>query len=198
MRNGGGPTSSPSGRWVRRPNTAEDNLELVALATVADLVPLLDENRRLVRAGLAALASTAKAGLRALMGISRTDPSALDAGALAFRLAPRINAAGRPRRPDAGLELLLCTIPSGPMSWPASIDAVNAERRAVEERTLWEAEAQVAQAGPGAHMCSPPMAGTRAWWGSWPPGSPSDTTAGGTGGPRRRAGNRLGLKHPGL
>ncbi len=129
-------------------DTAEDDLELVALATVADLVPLLDENRRLVREGLAALASTAKAGLRALMGVSHTDPSALDAGALAFRLAPRINAAGRLRRPDAGLELLLCDDPERARELACELDAVNAERRAVEERTLWEAEAQVAQTGP--------------------------------------------------
>ena len=57
--------------------------------------------------GLAALAATAKPGLRALMAVSRADPSALDTGTLGFRLAPRINAAGRLRRADAGLELLL-------------------------------------------------------------------------------------------
>ncbi len=55
----------------------------------------------------AALAATAKPGLRALMAVSRADPSALDTGTLGFRLAPRINAAGRLRRADAGLELVL-------------------------------------------------------------------------------------------
>ena len=89
------PTSSP--RRSARP-TADEDLELVALATVADLMPLQGENRRLVREGLAALANTARPGLRALMTVSRVDPSALDAGALGFRLAPRINAAGRLRR----------------------------------------------------------------------------------------------------
>ena len=58
--------------------------------------------------GLAALSATAKPGLRALMTVSRADPSALDTGTLGFRLAPRINAAGRLRRADAGLELVLC------------------------------------------------------------------------------------------
>src|SRR5207302_421544 len=87
--------------------TAEQDSELVALATVADLMPLKGENRRLVRVGLAALASTPKPGLRALMEVARVDPSALDAQALGFRLAPRINAAGRLRRADAALELLL-------------------------------------------------------------------------------------------
>ena len=92
--------------------TAEDDLDLVALATVADLVPLADENRRLVRQGLVALSATAKPGLRALMAVSRADPSALDAGTLGFRLAPRINAAGRLRRADAGLELVLTEDPA--------------------------------------------------------------------------------------
>jgi single-stranded-DNA-specific exonuclease len=127
--------------------TASDDLELVALATVADVVPLLDENRRLVREGLRALANTAKLGLRELMAVSRTDPSALDASTLGFRLAPRINAAGRLRRPDAGLELLLTEDAMRAREVAAELDAVNAERRAVEERMLWEAEAQVAEVG---------------------------------------------------
>jgi single-stranded-DNA-specific exonuclease len=130
-------------------DSAEDDLELVALATVADLVPLQDENRRLVRAGLAALAGTARPGLRSLMAVSRADPSALDAATLGFRLAPRINAAGRLRRADAGLELLLTDDPVRAGEIANELDAVNVERRAVEERILWEAEAQVAQAGPG-------------------------------------------------
>ncbi|HEX3832307.1 MAG TPA: single-stranded-DNA-specific exonuclease RecJ [Solirubrobacteraceae bacterium] len=123
--------------------TAEEDLELVALATVADLVPLQGENRRLVRAGLAALAATGKPGLRALMAVSRADPSALDASTLGFRLAPRINAAGRLHRADAGLELLLCEDPVRAAAIATELDAVNAERRAVEQRIVWEAEAQV-------------------------------------------------------
>jgi single-stranded-DNA-specific exonuclease len=128
--------------------TVEEDIELVALATVADLVPLVDENRRLVREGLAALANTARPGLRALIAVSRADPSALDAGTLGFRLAPRINAAGRLRRPDGALELLLTDDPRRAREIASELDAVNVERRAVEERTLWEAETQVAQAGP--------------------------------------------------
>jgi len=127
--------------------TADEDLELVALATVADLVPLRGENRRLVREGLRLLANTAKPGLRALMTVSRTDPSGLDAHALGFRLAPRINAAGRLRRPDAGLELLLTSDEQRAGEIAAELDAVNMERRAVEERILWEAEAKVAELG---------------------------------------------------
>ncbi|HEY2435971.1 MAG TPA: single-stranded-DNA-specific exonuclease RecJ [Solirubrobacteraceae bacterium] len=128
------------------PTTADD-LELVALATVADLMPLRGENRDLVRAGLRTMANTAKPGLRALMEVARVDPSALDAHALGFRLAPRINASGRMRRPDAGLELLLTEDRARAAEIAAELDAVNVERRAVEERTTWEAEAQVARLG---------------------------------------------------
>jgi single-stranded-DNA-specific exonuclease len=124
-------------------SSAEEDLELVALATVADLVPLAGENRRLVRDGLAALSATVKPGLRALMAVSQVDPGALDAGTLGFRLAPRINAAGRLTRADAGLELLLCQDPARARAIARELDAVNAERRAVEQRILWEAEAQV-------------------------------------------------------
>jgi single-stranded-DNA-specific exonuclease len=123
--------------------TAGEDVELVALATVADLVPLQGENRRLVREGLRALAATVKPGLRALMAVSRADPSALDASVLGFRLAPRINAAGRLRRADAGLELLLCEDPARARQIAVELDSVNAERRAVEQRILWEAEAQI-------------------------------------------------------
>ncbi|HET9102197.1 MAG TPA: single-stranded-DNA-specific exonuclease RecJ [Solirubrobacteraceae bacterium] len=128
--------------------TAEEDLDLVALATVADLVPLVDENRRLVREGLAALANTAKAGLRALIAVSGADPSALDTGTLGFRLAPRINAAGRLRRADIAVELMLCEDPARARAIATELDALNAERRAVEQRIVWEAERQVAALGP--------------------------------------------------
>ena len=128
-------------------STAAEDLELVALATVADLMPLQGENRRLVRQGLEAMANTARPGLRALMTVSRVDPSSLDAGVVGFRLAPRINAAGRLRRADAGLELLLTSDGERAREIAVELDAVNAERRAVEKRIVWEAEALVAEAG---------------------------------------------------
>jgi len=127
--------------------TVDDDLELVALATIADLVPLRGENRRLVREGLAALAGTARPGLRALMAVARADPSALDSHAVGFRLAPRINAAGRLSRADAGLELLLTADPQRGAEIASELDAVNTERRAIEQRTVWEAEAQVSELG---------------------------------------------------
>jgi single-stranded-DNA-specific exonuclease len=127
--------------------TAQEDVELVALATVADLMPLRGENRSLVRQGLEALASTAKPGLRALMAVAGADPSALDAGVLGFRLAPRINAAGRLRRADAGLELLLTEDGQRAAEIAEELDHVNGERRAVEQRIAWEAEARAVELG---------------------------------------------------
>ena len=123
------------------------DLDLVALATVADCVPLLGENRRLVREGLRAIGRTSKPGLRALMGVANVDPGAVDARAIGFRLAPRINAAGRLYRADAGLELLLTEDAGRAEQIAAELDAANAERRHVETRILFEAEAQVAELG---------------------------------------------------
>jgi single-stranded-DNA-specific exonuclease len=128
----------------------DDDLDLVALATIADLVPLRGENRRLVRDGLRTLASTAKPGLRALMRVARVDPSDADARSVGFRLAPRINAAGRLRRADAGVELLLTSDEARAAAIAEELDAANAERRFTEQRILFEAEAQVRELGPRA------------------------------------------------
>src|SRR5439155_667724 len=89
------------------PGAAQADADLVALATVADVVPLRGENRRLVREGLVAMSRTRRPGLRALMRVASVDPAAVDERALGFRLAPRINAAGRLARADAALELML-------------------------------------------------------------------------------------------
>jgi single-stranded-DNA-specific exonuclease len=129
------------------PYAPDDDLDLVALATVADCVPLRGENRRLVREGLRALAASTKPGLRALMRVARVDPSALDARSIGFRLAPRINAAGRLYRADAGLELVLTADAERAAAIAEELDQANAERRHTETRILFEAEAQVREAG---------------------------------------------------
>jgi single-stranded-DNA-specific exonuclease len=131
----------------RDPGALRGDLDLVALATIADVVPLLGENRALVRSGLRALASTAKPGLRALMRVARVDPGKLDERAVAFALAPRLNAAGRLYRADAGLELVLSEDPLRAAQIAQELDAANAERRQVELRIRYEAEAQMVELG---------------------------------------------------
>ena len=119
------------------------HLDLVALATIADVVPLVDENRSLAIAGLRALARTSKPGLRALMQSAAVDPAAVDAGAVGFRLAPRLNAAGRLGHPREALELLLTEDETEARRLADSLEELNRERQAIEGRILREAVAQV-------------------------------------------------------
>jgi single-stranded-DNA-specific exonuclease len=125
----------------------EQDLDLVALATIADVVPLLGENRTLTARGLRRLAATTKPGLRALMAAARVAPARVDARTVAFALAPRLNAAGRLYRADAALELLLGDDPLRAQQVAHELDAVNRERRDVERGIRFQAEAQMAELG---------------------------------------------------
>ena len=127
--------------------TPREDLDLVALASIADVVPLLGENRALVRRGLRALAGTAKPGLRALLAVARSSAGEVNERTVAFALAPRLNAAGRMYRADAGLELVLTEDPARAQQIAAELDRANHERRHVEQRILFDAERQVAAAG---------------------------------------------------
>lgn len=133
-----------SGREV---GELDEDLDLVALATVADVVLLRGENRTLVRRGLSALASTPKPGLRALMAVAGVDGSRVSERSLGFALAPRLNAAGRLYRADAGLELILTEDPARAMQIAQELDRCNRERRIVERAILFQAEAQIAELG---------------------------------------------------
>ena len=117
----------------------ERHLDLVALATVADIVPLVDESRALALRGLRRLGQTQKPGLRALMRVAGVDPAAVDESAIGFRLAPRINASGRLCRPKAALELLLTDDADDAAQLAEELEGLNRERQAVEERILREA-----------------------------------------------------------
>jgi single-stranded-DNA-specific exonuclease len=121
----------------------ERHLDLVALATVADVVPLVDENRALARLGLRRLAQTRRPGLLALMRVAGVDPAACEESAIGFRLAPRINAAGRLGRPEAALELLLTEDANEATRLAEALEVLNRERQGVEERILRAATGEI-------------------------------------------------------
>jgi single-stranded-DNA-specific exonuclease len=112
-------------------------LKLVAIATIADSVPLTGENRTLAALGLAALANPVQPGLRALMQLAKIPldraPTATEVG---FRLAPRINAAGRMDIADDVVELLLTRDAARARELAEKLDRLNQERRATETRAL--------------------------------------------------------------
>lgn len=123
-------------------------LDLVALATVADVAPLLGVNRAFVRQGLAIMARRERPGLVALSDVARLD-SAPSAFHLGFLLGPRINAGGRVGRADLGAQCLSCTdIPSA-TRYAEELDQLNRDRRAIEAAVREAALAQVEARGPG-------------------------------------------------
>ena len=118
------------------------HLDLVALATIADLVPLIGANRILVRFGLRYLAHTEKPGLRALMrisGLGDTREPGVDAGQVGFVLAPRINAAGRMGDADVALRLLLTEDEGEASRVAGELEEENGRRKAEDRRTLDQA-----------------------------------------------------------
>ena len=116
-------------RSAMRPFPEARYAELAALGTVADMVPLLGENREVVRRGLEAIAGTERPGLRALIGVSGLKPKEVTSESIAFSLAPRINAAGRLADARLALDMLLTTEEGTALSLAASIDALNKERQ---------------------------------------------------------------------
>jgi single-stranded-DNA-specific exonuclease len=113
-------------------------LDFVAVATVTDMVPLLGENRALVRAGFQALENSCWAGwnaLKKMAGISGT----IETWHAGFAFGPRINAAGRVGRPDAALELLLTDLPARADEIAQLLDSANRERQAIEKDIVREA-----------------------------------------------------------
>jgi single-stranded-DNA-specific exonuclease len=117
-------------------------LDLVALGTVADVVPLREENRVLVAHGLRVLERTARPGLRALKEVALVDRATVRA--IGFRLAPRLNAGGRLADARLAVDLLTTESPERGRGLAAELELHNATRRAVEERMLAEAMAAVA------------------------------------------------------
>lgn len=108
-------------------------LDLVALGTVADVVPLDHNNRILVQAGLQRIrAGRACAGIRALLAVAGRNPSSLVAADLGFAVGPRLNAAGRLDDMSIGIECLLCDDESAAQAYASQLDQFNRDRRRIE------------------------------------------------------------------
>lgn len=119
-----------------------DHLDLVALATVADIVPLVDENRIFVRRGLMQLDRTTNVGLHALKQVAGAG-SPIRAHDIGFKLGPRLNAAGRLDTARVSLELLLTDDPATAERLARELDVRNRERQTLEQRTRDEAEEMI-------------------------------------------------------
>ena len=129
------------------PEGLMDSLDFVALGTIADLVPLVGENRYYVREGLIRLGQSRSVGMKALMEVSSVR-SPVDSHAVGFRLAPRLNAAGRLADPQVPLRLLLTEDASEATRLAEELDALNRQRQEVEGRIQIEAVAQVEALDP--------------------------------------------------
>ncbi len=135
------------GYWDRRqvPNL-KSYLDLVALGTVADVVPLLKDNRILVRAGLEVLSGSTRPGIRALKAVCGLD-SDVTSRDIAFRIGPRINAAGRMAHAYKAFRLLITESEADAMALADELDQLNQERQAEEKLILREALAEIESLG---------------------------------------------------
>lgn len=128
---------------TRREPDVRELLDLVALGTVADLVPLAAENRILTALGLRRLQSRSRPGIAALLAAANVNPEReIDASTIAWKLAPRINAPGRLGAAEPSLALLLADADTA-TERAAALEQMNAERRALQERVMTEALALV-------------------------------------------------------
>jgi single-stranded-DNA-specific exonuclease len=125
-------------------------INLVALATVADVVPLEDENRIFVKHGLGGLACEPAVGLRALMEVSQCrDKKKLSTGTIGFGLAPRINAAGRMDRAKLAVELLTTSDAERARELAEQLEDCNRRRQEIERAIVAEARGRAEAAGVG-------------------------------------------------
>lgn len=123
-------------------NSLDDDLALVALATVCDVVPLERENRALVRTGLEHMRTTRRPGLAELMRVAGVDPMQVTAESCGFALGPRINAAGRMHSAEPAVELMLTEDRMRAAELATGLARANEQRRAVEREILTAAETQ--------------------------------------------------------
>ncbi len=121
----------------------EEYADLVALGTIADVVPLLDENRMLVQTGLRQIAREPRMGIRALQEVANMADKPVTATGLAFTLLPRINAAGRMGSAERAVQLLLCETQEDAAYYAQEIDEANTARQQLEGDILAQAREQI-------------------------------------------------------
>lgn len=129
-------------RLGRPPEEAHPYLDLLAVSIAADIVPVLGENRLLMRAGLERLAHAPRPGLRALAQVAGRDLAALDSNGIVFGLGPRINAAGRVGSADAAVRLFLTDDEAEAFRLASELNELNRRRQELDRQTLTEAHAQ--------------------------------------------------------
>lgn len=128
---------------ARRGLRGRDLLDLVALGTVADVAPLVGENRILVATGLEVLRQTQRPGLRALMAAAGVQPAQVEAGTIGFILGPRLNAAGRLSHAITAYKLLLAQNADEAQALAGELDRLNRERQELTDQVLERARRQV-------------------------------------------------------
>jgi len=130
----------------------EEATTYVAIATVCDVVPLVDENRVFARFGLKALESTKNPGLVALLEIAGLAGRTLTAEDVGFQIGPRLNASGRLGSAERAVELLLATDAASAKRYALELDGLNQQRKEIEARVLVEARAAARElADPDEH-----------------------------------------------
>ncbi|MDH5507301.1 MAG: DHH family phosphoesterase, partial [Anaerolineae bacterium] len=127
-------------------------LDLVAIGTIADMVPLVDENRALVRAGITQIRRPHRQGLMALIGISGLKPERITAGNVGFSLGPRLNAAGRIGSAEDAYELLLSKDVYEAGQLAQVLDNHNRERQKITSEMIERSEEMVLDADPQAKL----------------------------------------------
>jgi single-stranded-DNA-specific exonuclease len=130
-------------RWDGKIPNLRRHLDLVALGTIADIAPLLGENRILVRHGLQELTHSQKLGVQTLKRVARIAEQDIGPRQVGFALAPRLNAAGRLAAAKAGVELLLSDDAMRAEKLARYLDAVNRERQVVQAQIYEEAKAAI-------------------------------------------------------
>jgi single-stranded-DNA-specific exonuclease len=146
----------PAEELVEVPLALRPLADVVAIGTIADIVPLTGENRALVAIGLGRLRSSPRPGLAALMEVAGVKPGSVNAGTVGFRLGPRLNAAGRLEDASLALELLECPDRDTAMPLALRLNELNHERQAIEAAIFQQACEQVPDPVPPALVLSAP------------------------------------------